>query len=106
MLRALFISVGIIFIVFGLEFLVVDRAIYAKSDNPEILTQNVRFDPEERTFLERFEEKANTNPEDFEPDDWVPWGLLSAGVVIVLYSITLRRDSGGDNGHHDGGDDN
>jgi hypothetical protein len=30
---------------------------------------------------------------EFRPPEWAPWTLLSAGAVVMLYTVTVARDS-------------
>jgi hypothetical protein len=37
-------------------------------------------------------------PRVIEPPEWAPWSLLSAGGIVVLYSLMLKSGSGGEGG--------
>ena len=67
MLRALFLAAGLFVLVLGLECLAIDNAtltnISDQGSGPTIVT--------------------------FMPQEWVPWSLISAGAVTILYSFTL-----------------
>ena len=65
MWRALFLALGIYTVIVGLEGLVIDRATLK-----EWVTEGTR---------------------EISPEPWIPWMLLSAGAVVVLYSFTLPR---------------
>lgn len=64
MWRALFLAVGMFLLVLGLECLVIDQATIS---NPEKGVTTVA------------------------PPEWVPWSLISAGAVTMLYSFTLPK---------------
>ena len=94
MWRAIFISFGTVLLIFGIEFLIVDKAIWAKAEDAIVQRpQNfgVQGSSSSSSFFTKFREEENTNPNEFEPDEWVPWALLSSGAVIILYSITIPR---------------
>ena len=94
MWRAIFISFGTVLLIFGIEFLIVDKAVWARGEDAIIQRpQNfgVQGSSSSSTFFNRFREEENNNPNEFEPDEWVPWALLSSGAVIILYSITIPR---------------
>lgn len=65
MWRSLFLALGIYTVLVGLETLAVDRALL----HPWV-TDGTR---------------------ELSPEPWVPWMLLSAGTVVVLYTFTLPR---------------
>jgi hypothetical protein len=69
MWRAFFLAIGITVTVLGAEFMAVEKAVL-KQTNSET--------------GERFTRVV-------QPPEWVPWTLLSAGAVVILYSFTIPR---------------
>jgi hypothetical protein len=69
MWRAFFLAIGITVAVLGAEFMVVEKAVLKQTnaETGERITRVVR------------------------PPEWVPWTLLSAGAVVILYSFTIPR---------------
>jgi hypothetical protein len=68
MWRALFLGLGMFLLLVGLECLLIDQATInnpSEEGGPKIVT--------------------------FAPPDWVPWSLVSAGAVTILYSYTLPQ---------------
>jgi hypothetical protein len=67
MWRSLFLAVGIFLLVLGLESMAIDQATVTNpsDEGPSSVTYN--------------------------PPDWVPWTLVSAGAVTILYSYTLPQ---------------
>ena len=65
MLRALFLGAGLFVLALGLECLAIDSATLSNlsEEGPTVIT--------------------------FMPQEWVPWSLISAGLVTLLYSFTL-----------------
>ena len=63
MWRTFFIALGIFLVLIGLEGLAVDQFVFADHAGGQTVT----------------------------PPDWVPWSLMSAGAVIILYTFTLPR---------------
>ena len=83
MWRALFLAIGIFLCILGAECLVVDRFVMA-SEQPlpiEETPATLFGAPPAGTLAKR----------DIEPPDWAPWSFLSAGAVIILYSLTINR---------------
>jgi hypothetical protein len=69
MWRALFLAVGITVTILGVEFLAVDKAVLHRTNK----------------------ETGKRTTHVIQPPEWVPWSLLSAGTVVVLYSFSIRR---------------
>ncbi len=83
MRRALFIAMGIMAIIIGLECLAIDSANFysAKETNASTF-----FDPSGTP-------SAQTKV--WQPKEWLPWTSLSVGTITILYAFTLpRRFSG------------
>jgi len=36
----------------------------------------------------------NTVDRVFKPSEWFPWSLLATGSIVLLYSISLRKNAG------------
>ncbi len=78
MWRALFLAVGITMCIVGGEFLMIDKAVLAK---PII---------EDKNAVQQMGRAVG--PREIVPKEWMPWGLITGGAVIVLYSLSLRRE--------------
>ena len=94
MWRTFFITIGILFVLLGAEFLIVDRAIWRNpnpSANQVVIQRPTTYNAGSPTLFQRLRAKSNNNPNEFEPADWVPWALLSCGTIIILYSLTIPR---------------
>jgi hypothetical protein len=84
MWRAVFLAVGISLCVLGAECLVVERFVMA-GEGPEPSPQNP-------ATLFGSPPPASIAPQrDVETADWAPWSFLSAGAVIILYSLTINK---------------
>ncbi|HZZ27560.1 MAG TPA: hypothetical protein VFE46_06085 [Pirellulales bacterium] len=68
MWRSFFLAIGLFLLVLGAESMVIDQATLT---NP-----SSESGPAEITV---------------SPPDWVPWSLVSAGAVTILYSYTLPQ---------------
>ncbi len=80
MWRALFLAIGITCCILGAECLVVQKAVFvqkAAAGEPATWYQPPQ-PPKQDAFV---------------PPDWAPWSLLTAGAVIVLYSVTFGSGS-------------
>ena len=67
MWRSLFMAFGLFVLLMGAEALVIDSATLANHGDAVMGSREVA------------------------PPEWVPWSLLSAGAVTVLYSITIPQ---------------
>ena len=69
MWKALFLGLGLFILVLGLEMLTIDSATITNvsddGNGPSVVT--------------------------IAPAEWVPWSLVSAGAVTILYSFTLPQ---------------
>jgi len=93
MFRAFLIAIGISMCIVGGECLVVDQAVLTYPDksakatppaeNKDPFSQQSFGDPATSTGMARREIK---------PPEWAPWSLLSGGVVIALYALTVQRE--------------
>lgn len=73
MVRAFFLALGVSTAIIGLEFMAVDKA----------------------TIISRVESPAGgpsrVQVREIAPPDWVPWTLLSAGSIVMIYSFTIPK---------------
>lgn len=80
MWRAFFLAIGIYACVIGAECMVVERFVMASERQPEpaapVLFGATTFQKPAREVI---------------PPEWAPWSLMSAGAVVILYSLTLNR---------------
>jgi hypothetical protein len=74
MWRSVFLALGITLCIVGLECLVVDEAVIAKPGAAEASVSS---------------EAVQQNQ--IKTREWMPWSFLSAGAVIILYTITLPK---------------
>jgi len=80
MVRGFFLALGVCTLLLGLECMLVEKATYA-SPPPQ---------------KNNWGQTVAAPPKDFVPPEWAPWGLLSAGAVVLLYSFTIpKRVAGG-----------
>ena len=85
MWRAFFLAIAIMLIIMGVESLFIGKVVMAE---PKAITttdsawnEPLLADP---TMVDR----------EVEPPEWAPFSLLSAGAVLWLYSVSLRRGGG------------
>ncbi|MCA9199279.1 MAG: hypothetical protein KDA87_17155 [Planctomycetales bacterium] len=82
MWRSIFLAIGIALSLFGAQSMVMDRLILSDRFDQSVVNTN-EFFPEEST--------TTVTPREITPAEWTPWTLMSAGAVVMLYSITLKR---------------
>ena len=79
MWRSIFIALGLMAIIVGLECLVIESAIfYSPSETQASSFINPTGQP-------------SGNTREWQPQEWFPWFVLSAGAVTVVYAFTLPK---------------
>lgn len=80
MAKAFFLALGLSLCLLGGECFVVEKAVLAAKSKPKSNGSSfLAATPTQK-------KKVIKTPE------WAPWTFLSAGAVIVLYSVTVGRD--------------
>lgn len=79
MWRALALAIGISICILGAECLLIDKAVLAGSKSVTAETGVLGQTAETEKVRE------------VEPPEWAPWGLISLGAVIMLYSFTIPK---------------
>lgn len=82
MFRSLTLAIGITLCIFGLECMVVEKFVLASEPAAQAAAA-----------AEQHAGQSNgaDGPHEFKPPEWMPWSLVSAGAVIILYSFTIPR---------------
>lgn len=86
MWRAALIGIGIAAFLFGAEFLVVERLVFAGP----LTTIKEQHEPQQSFAVPLVSPKESS----WDPPEWLPWTAMSAGAILVLFSIT--SSSGGE----------
>lgn len=81
MWRSIFLALGIVLCILGAECLVLEKAVWA-ADQP----------PAQQTAALFLATPAAADKE-IVPPEWAPWTLMSFGVVVILYSYSIRRNN-------------
>jgi hypothetical protein len=79
MWRALFLSIGIFLILFGIQCLGVQQFTFKAHEEP----------PPSSSLIES--PSAVGPQKKFNPPPWAPWSLMAGGAVVCLYSFTIPR---------------
>jgi len=78
MWRAFFLAIGIYLIILGVECLAVDHVSLRLHDDPPPATS--------------MDAAPTLGPQkQFAPAPWMPWSVMSTGIVVCLYSFTIPR---------------
>ena len=88
MWRSLFLAVAISLCIMGAECLVIQKAVLAK-EVPVPAPAPTPYDYLD-PLLPASSGPTTMNPT-IQPPEWAPWSLLSAGVIVMLYAMSLRR---------------
>ena len=83
MWRSLFLAIGIVLCILGAECLVLEKAVLAQDKEPP--RQNASY---------LLPAASEPKTEEITPPEWAPWTLMSAGLVVILYSYSLPRRNG------------
>ena len=84
MWRAFFLAIGITICILGAECLAVERFELA-GEAPSV------EEPSPATLFGSPPPPLGGGSRDIVPAEWAPWSFLSAGAVIILYSLTINR---------------
>jgi len=79
MWRSIFIAVGLMAMIIGLECLLIESAIFYKPS-----------DTQASSFINPIGQPS-ADTREWRPKEWFPWLVLSAGTITVLYAFTLPR---------------
>ena len=79
MWRAMFLSIGIFLILFGIQCLGIQQFTFKSREEP----------PPANSI---FESAPTVGPQKkFNPPAWAPWSLMAGGAVVCLYSFTIPK---------------
>ncbi|EMI22571.1 putative membrane protein [Rhodopirellula maiorica SM1] len=77
MWRSLFIALGIMAVIVGIEFLFIDSATIYQGEPANAVS-----------FVDPTGAPANS-AKVFRPKDWMPWSLLSGGIITIVYTYLI-----------------
>lgn len=82
MWRSLFLALGVMAIIVGLESMVIDSAnLYAASEAEASSFVNPTGTPSPATKV-------------WKPKEWFPWVITAVGAVVIIYAFTLPKRFG------------
>jgi hypothetical protein len=80
--RAFFLAIGTMLIIVGVECMLIESAVLVSERVETTQVNNPWFPaPQPMQVSDRV----------IRPPEWIPWSLVAAGTVVVLYSLTLPR---------------
>lgn len=82
MWRSLFLALGIMLLIVGVECLLIDSATFGNVKTETVQVSNGWFQ-EPKTV------EVVKGGKEVTPPDWIPWSFLFSGGVTLLYSFTL-----------------
>ena len=93
MWRSFFLAIGIYSAILGVECLVIDHVELGRNPPAE---KAVAKDDSLGMFRSAisFTNQPAEQPRKFKPREWMPWGLLGFGAVVVIYTVSLPRKPG------------
>ena len=85
MWRSLFMAAGCALCIIGAECMVVDRFVLADS-----ITKSTPYMTTEEYTSWEADLPSTASRKVIVPPEWAPWGLLSGGVMLVMYTASFR----------------
>ena len=82
MFRSFWLAVGISLCILGGECLIFEKAVLAGVSSQTTAVTSVP---------NPFADSMQTRAREIVPPEWAPWGLMSAGAVIILYAFNISR---------------
>lgn len=86
MWRSFFLAVGLTLCILGLECMFVQKAVLATSPN----ALNSSTQDFQNPYAADYGVPVSTETGVIEPPEWAAWVCLSLGVIVIMYSHTLR----------------
>jgi hypothetical protein len=81
--RAFFFAIGTMFIIVGIECLLIHSATLAGGQVEAVSVSNTWFGPQQMMVVE---------PQRIvQPPEWIRFSLIACGAVVLLYAATLPR---------------
>ncbi len=85
---------GLVILFLGLQFRMVESVVLNQPTS-EFLAQRLGTPQENATFrLTSLMGKANTPLRTITPPRWIGWALVSAGAVLVLHALAMKKPEG------------
>ncbi len=92
---ALFLALGINAIIVGAECLLVDRVELTPTVAAQFSNANAMDSPISSVFqnsgFQYSTAAAQTRTKTFKPREWMPWSLIAAGILTVVYTTSYAR---------------
>lgn len=87
--RPLCFALGLSLCLFGLECLVLDKAVLRARNEPD-------FDPGTYMGVSQLvgQDAVQGANKEFVPQEWMPWTFMGAGAVAMIYTNTLGKSGG------------
>ena len=89
MWRALFLTLGGMMCVIGVESLVLDHAVLAADAGFVLKSKEPKATYDEFGFQIEAPPAADA-PKIVRPPEWAPWSMISTGAVIALYAFAYK----------------
>ena len=91
MWRALVLATGYSLCAFGAEFMIVDRLVMVNQEEAPAAYSSPYLDNDYlgASDVGSYGSSTGYGRRVFVPPEWAPWGFVSAGVLTVLYGLTL-----------------
>ncbi len=98
MWKAFFLALGIFLIVLGAETLVVDKFVMSDSRRLPRLVAPDQYNAQYGVFSSASYQSQVARPANriIQSKDWMPWSLLAAGAITVMYTSSFSRSQRND----------
>ncbi len=99
MWRALFLSVGLTLMLLGVQSLVVEQVVIKNIRGGSAVAGQAPTNPTSPFQTASYQTNLSTLPAArpkyrlLKTREWMPWSLLAAGAIVVIYTFSLPRRS-------------
>lgn len=84
--------IGVVLLLLGLQFRLVDRYVLNESASQFLTTQlGLSSDTPRAKAAGFFPSVGRSPPKIVEPPQWLGWALMSVGSVLILHSLAMKR---------------
>jgi hypothetical protein len=87
--RAFFLAIGTMLIIVGIECMLIESAVLVPDSTETTQVANAWYLPPQ---------PMQVSNRVIRPPEWIPWSLVAAGTIVVLYSLTIPKRWGSKGG--------
>lgn len=100
MIRSILMALGIFLLILGVESLLVDKVVVKRSSSPGVVKQEKQETSpfqnagyQSGSYYQPAPQPKSEVKRSYHTREWMPWSLLAAGTITVLYTYSLAHSS-------------